>query len=235
MRNIVIFLLLLNVIYFVWALFKPVTDGVNITRPSSQSDENSLVLVSELASMPVTVELNNNLPYPQSAIQCFSIGDFQDLSDANEFRDQVIALGLEPTLNIAQNFEQSLYQVYLPPISSPDLAANVLQEINNAIRAADLSIESQLITSGNLQNSITFGRYDSPDEAQIKQSQLAELGYVADVEQIPGEESVIRVLLRTNQNAAFEAQIWPEIQIQRQYLGRTENLCETIAQGEQFP
>ena len=102
-------------------------------------------------------------------------------------------------------------------------------------KTKDILIESGLITDGSMENGIAFGVFDTQNEAFIVQSQLARLGYAADVEQASGVDPVIRVLVRVENSPAFEAQIWPQMQLERPYLDRTENLCETIAQGGQFP
>ena len=99
----------------------------------------------------------------------------------------------------------------------------------------DLSLESGLITDGSMENGVAFGLFGTQYEAVVVQSQLAELGYIADIDQIYGVDTVIRVLVRAENPSTFEAQIWLQMQIERPYLDRTENLCETIAQGGQFP
>jgi len=234
-RNIVILLLLSNVAYFFWSQFKSKPEDFTTVQSPTSPGENTLVLLSELNSAPLAAETNNVESDPRPSTVCFSIGDFLDVSDANQFRDFVGAEGFESTLNLTQYLERSSYRVYLPSFSSLGIAAISLEAIKDALVAAGLTLESSLITEGSLENGIAFGLFNTQDEAVNIQVQLAGLGYVADIDQVFQADSIFRVLVRASNSSPFELQIWPKIQIERPYLNSTENLCETIAQGAQFP
>lgn len=235
MRNIVIFMLVLNVSYLLWILFGPENENRQQTVQVPQVDRDSLVLVSERVSNSEAVESSDVNLQTQQIYLCFSVGNFLDLDDANGFRATVESGNIESTLNISQSLAEVSFLVYLPPFSSAEIAEVSLQAVDAAIRDAELEIESQRLTSGDFLNGIGFGSYQSEAEAVELRTQLAELGYRANIEEFQNEDSVVRVLVRAPENARFETVLWPRIQAERPYLNRTENLCETIAQGTQFP
>jgi len=208
-RNIAIFLLLSNVIYFVWNQFGSKSENLVIVEPPGRSGENSLILISELDSSPEPIGVSNVASNLQSSTACFSTGDFLDLNDASQFRDFVSAAGFESTLNLTQDLEKPSYRVYLQPFSSQIIAENSLEAIKEAIEAIDLSLESGLITEGSMVNGVAFGVFDTQYEADVVQSQLAELGYITDIDQVFGVDTVIRVLVSAENSPTFEAQIWP--------------------------
>ena len=115
MRNIAIFLLLSNVVYFAWSQFVSKSEYLVIVEPPGRSDENSLVLISELDSAPKPIDVNNVASNLQSSTVCFSAGDFLDLNDAGQFRDFVSAAGFESTLNLRKAWKNPRIEFICSP------------------------------------------------------------------------------------------------------------------------
>ncbi|MBL4821853.1 MAG: hypothetical protein JKY98_12850 [Gammaproteobacteria bacterium] len=231
MRNIVIFLLVMNLGYFVWTLLNPSEQNSRAYQTPIQPTENNLVLLSELDSAPARITLAGVAQESQDLSVCLSIGDFADSNDAGRFRTSLASQGVETALDVAG----VSYRVYLPPFSSRGIASIILEAVNEAADAAGLILGSSLIDSGELENGIAFGVFNTRDDATVIQSQLANLGYTAGIDEGSVVSSTIRVFVRLTKTNAFDTQIWPQIVFERPYLNRTENLCETIAQGAQFP
>ena len=98
-----------------------------------------------------------------------------------------------------------------------------------------MEIETYLITRGLLENGIALGVFSEQASAQNTQSRVLQLGYPAEIEEIPRSTGEIRVQLQVLEQEALENPAWLELTGDRTGLSIVENLCETIAQGTQFP
>ena len=110
-----------------------------------------------------------------------------------------------------------------------------MDSVSAAVEAAQLQVETYLITRGPLSEGVGLGVFIDEEEAGLVQSQLSELGYMPEIEEIPRSMGEIRVLLRSLNSNQVEGAEWLELSDDRPDLTRTENLCETIAQASQFP
>ena len=71
--------------------------------------------------------------------------------------------------------------------------------------------------------------------ADLVQTQVSELGFRSEIEEIPRSNGEIQVVLRPPNSDQVDTAEWLELSDDRPNLTRTENLCETIAQASQFP
>jgi hypothetical protein len=127
------------------------------------------------------------------------------------------------------------YRVYIVPASSRNVATITLDGVSERLAAADLQVETYLITRGLLENGIGLGVFAAEDGAVAVMGQVTELGYDVEIEEIPRSEGEIQVWLRPPDSGQVGDSKWLDLSADRPYLTRTENLCETIAQATQFP
>lgn len=225
MRYIAIFLLLANIGYFAWVRYaaEPVASPIPAApRPLLNS---GLTLVSEyeaqLAARP--------------ALSCFTLGSFNSTDDASSFIAELGDVIYASDVHLTGESLSSQYRVYLPPASSRGIATITLDSLSESLVAAELEIESYLITRGIFENGIALGVYAELDDAQAARNAVQGLGYAPQIEEIPRSTGEIQVQLQLQERYLSENPRWLELAAYRPDLTITENLCETIAQGSQFP
>ncbi|MBT3529712.1 MAG: SPOR domain-containing protein [Gammaproteobacteria bacterium] len=224
MRYIAIFLLLANIAYFAWLYYQPY-QTVELSRVESRDLLNSgLVLVSEY-----------NEQLAEITPICEMISSFATVDEARSFIAEVADTEYSAQLRLTGESLPSLYRLFLPPSESREEATRVLDSLSEALSLAEIEIESYPVTRGLLANAIALGVYEDMDIAIQTGEQLIGIGYSPEIEEIPRSSGDIGVILRATNRSRTETAPWLELTVDRPNLTRQENLCETIAQGAQFP
>lgn len=231
MKYIAIFLFLANLGYFAWLNFgaTPVVPfGFSESRPLLS---DGMILLSEYQSRISEEEL---ILAAQNRT-CLTVMGFLNFDDTISFEDAASNRGLSTSQQQMGNLLASQFRVYLPPASSRAVAAIALDALVERATEAELAIETYLITRGLLENSIALGVMPSLVEAEAIQSALVNLGYSPEIQELPQSDGGIAVQLSAASSLTLESNEWLALIVQRPYLEAVENLCETIAQGAQFP
>jgi len=231
MRNIVICLIIVNLGYFGWARF-----GSEETPPPYNKEtrgllNNGLTLLGEYEEQTALLRQENL----QSGLICFTYGRFTSLDDAAGLVQKAQNLGLVAELRLTGDPQDPIYRVFLPPSDSRLAAIEILGRLSEQLSQALIETEIYMITRGLLENAIALGVFERIEEAAAVQAQIDGLGYTAEIEEIPQSAGPIEVLVRPTESRTAESASWLELTLDRPHLSRTENLCETIAQGPQFP
>ena len=225
MRYIAIFLLLANIAYFVWLRSGASPVVVSAPTPARPLLNSGLTLVSEyeqqLAQRP--------------ALSCFTVSSFISVDDASSFIIEIGGIASDARVSLGGDPLSPQYRVFLAPASSRGIATITLDSLSESIAAAQMEIETYFITRGPLENGIALGVFSEQASAQNTQSRVLQLGYPAEIEEIPRSTGEIRVQLQVLEQEALENPAWLELTGDRTGLSIVENLCETIAQGTQFP
>lgn len=230
MRYIAIFLLVANIGYFIWAQTRTPQEEL-IAREPRDLLNTGLMLVSEFKEQAVAVALEN----AEDLTKCSFVNGFSTVDDANGFILMAQERNLGALLNITGDPLPSQYRVFLPPAGNRFLATRVLDEVSEAISNAQLEVESYLITRGPLTEGVGLGVFTDKLAADLVQTQVSELGFRSEIEEIPRSNGEIQVVLRPPNSDQVDTAEWLELSGDRPDLTRTENLCETIAQASQFP
>ena len=82
---------------------------------------------------------------------------------------------------------------------------------------------------------VGLGVFSDNLAADSVRSQVSQLGFSPEIEEIPRSNGEIQVVLRPPNSDQVDTAEWLELSDDRPDLTRTENLCETIAQASQFP
>lgn len=225
MRYIAIFLLLANIAYFVWLRLGASPVVVSVPTPARALLNSGLTLVSEYE-----LQLEQ---WP--ALTCFTVSSFISVDDASSFIAEIGGIASDASVTLSGDPLSPQYRVFLPPASSQGIATITLDSLSESIAAAQMEIETYLITRGLLENGIALGVFSEQASAQNTQSRVLQLGYPAEIEEITRSTGEIRVQLQVLEQEALENPAWLELTGDRTDLSIVENLCETIAQGRQFP
>ena len=225
MRYIAIFLLLANIGYFSWVRYS----AQRITAPVPNTPRlllnSGLTLVSEY-------ELQSAA---QPALTCFTIQSFSTIDDASSLIATMGEAVFSSTVRLSGDPLSSQYRVFIPPASSRGIAIITLDGLREGLIAAEMEMESDLITRGMLENGIALGVFSQQGDAQAAQNGVQQLGYAAKIEEIPRSTGEIQVQLQVLERYVLENPAWLDLAAGGLNLTITENVCETIAQGSQFP
>jgi hypothetical protein len=230
LRYIALFLLIANIGYFIWAFARPLESEPEVRQPRELIN-SGLMLASEFEVQAADLALENAT---DSRI-CSIVNGFTTVDDANGFILLARELDLDVLLSLTGEILPSQFRVFLPPEPNRLLATRMLDSVSAAVETAEMQAESYLITRGPLSDGIGLGVFVDADSAGLVQSQIAELGFEPEIEEIPRSDGEIRVLLRSSNSYQVDSPEWLELSADRPDLTRTENLCETIAQASQFP
>ncbi len=231
MKYIAIFLILGNLGYFLWSV-SPLAEPVTVQRHEPRPLlNNGLILLEEYQAQRDEFLLAEF----QASKICLRVRGFNTSDEANSFIFRAQGEGLSGQMRFEGEQLPSQYRVFLPPASSRAIAAIVLDALSETSAAAGLSLETYLITRGSLENAIALGVFESLELAEDIQAQVANLGYQPQVEEVVRSDGGIAVWLESPDSLGLQSTEWLDLAQESQDLIASENLCETIAQGEQFP
>lgn len=225
MRYIAIFLLLANIGYFSWLRYaaEPTMAPVaSIPRPLLNS---GLTLLSEYEAQLAA----------QPALNCFTLGSFSSIDDASSFIAEIGEVAHFADVSLGGDLLSSQYRVFIPPASSRGIATITLDSLSESLVAAELEMETYLITRGMLENGIALGVFSDLAEAEVVRDAVQNLAYAPEIEEIPRSTGEITVQLQMLEQYLSENPEWLDLMLAGANFTITENLCETIAQGSQFP
>ena len=225
MRYIAIFLLLANIGYFSWVRYaaEPIVPRV-ISAPRLLLN-SGLTLISEYEAQLAA----------QPALNCFTIGNFSTMDDASSLIAEIGEAAFASNVVLSGGPLSLQYRVFLPPASSRGIATIALDALSEGLIEADMESEIYLITRGMLENGIALGVFSELGDAQAVRNGVQGLGYAPQIEEIPRSTDEIQVQLQVLELFVLENPAWLDLTAGRPNLIITENLCETIAQGTQFP
>ena len=225
MRYIAIFLLVANTGYFSWVRYaaKPIVPRV-ISAPGPLLN-SGLTLISEYEAQLAA----------QPALNCFTIGDFSTIDDASSFIAEMGEAAFASNVVLSGDPLSLQYRVFLPPASSRGIATIALDTLSEGLIAANMESEIYLITRGMFENGIALGVFSELGDAQALRNGVQGLGYAPQIEEIARSTDEIQVQLQVLEQFVLENLAWLDLTAGRPNLIITENLCETIAQGTQFP
>lgn len=182
MKIVCVFLVMLNVTYFLWqarnqenGIYSP----VDVATPS-------LMLLTELLSEGVISKPSNNIKINQvsemggietsiEAQNCIVFGGFVDQLAAEQAIRLLSQYGVVPKLNTVETQGTASYLVYLPPFKSRAEALTNLHELQAS------GIDSFIIGEGERVNGISLGVFAKEESAKKLQTQLKSKGYNSSI------------------------------------------------------
>jgi len=233
-RYIAIFLVLVNLAYLGWNLWRgsqAEEDGPRSTVAESRPLLNTgLTLVSEyeqIAAEQARLDAEANR-------QCSLVTGFDSFDEATSFMALAEQQGLATRIGFTGEPLPTQYRVYLPPASSRSVATIALDGLSERLATAGLEVESYLITRGALENAIALGVFEEQEAAGEVLAAVEELGYQPRLQDIPRATGTVQVLLDPVSRPRIGDAEWLDLTAERPALGRSENVCETLVQAPQF-
>ena len=221
MRYIAIFLLMANIVYFSWIRYSDPPITLPVASTPRLLLNSGLTLVSEYEA--------------QHALNCFTIESFNTIDDASSFIAEMGEAAFSSNVNLSGDPLSSEYRVFVPPTPSLEIATITLNELRESLIAAKLEAKSYLIARGMLENGIAMGVFSRLGDAEAARNAIQRLGYTLEIEEIPRSTGKIQVQLQVLERYVLENPTWLDLTGGPLNLTITENVCETIAQGSQFP
>lgn len=195
MRLLFLFVLLLNLAFFVWIhnrqTVQPVSPPAaekNIdplvllrerdssAKPEQKTPENLSKQRNEKPAQPQDVQQDNPAgPAIPSAVNpptCYTAGPFVTAREAADVADKLKPLGIEVRQRVSESNELSAYWVYLPPFQSRERAQEATREL------ARRGVKDYFVVSAaGKENAVSLGVFSTREAAERRRNEIAKLGY----------------------------------------------------------
>lgn len=168
MRWMFLWLVVLNLFYYVWHQ-QQVPLRVTEIAPldMAQSGKRDIRLLSE-SSAPVRREV---AAVGEVEAVCLFLGSFEQMSEASAVEQRLLSLDIRSQVQSVDAAAGVDYWVYLPPLASRQASLRQLRELQAR------KIDSYIITQGDLANGISLGIFPRNDSAESVMQRLREAGY----------------------------------------------------------
>ncbi|MBD9679642.1 SPOR domain-containing protein [Pseudomonas sp. PDM18] len=192
MRWFFLFLLVLNVLYFVWHQQQAPLRPKEIAPLSLfHAEQKNIRLLSESAEAPRRRPVEEKtVAAPPSA--CIYLGSFPAEDRARQLVQRLLSLDVQASVQAVDAAAGVDYWVYLPPLASRQASLWQLRELQAR------KIDSYIITEGDLTDGISLGIFQRKDSADSVVERLKSAGY----------DALVRELARSQHD--YWAQVAPE-------------------------
>lgn len=192
MRWFFLFLLALNVFYYVWHQQQAPLRPKEIAPLSLfHSEQKNIRLLSESAEAPQRRQAEEKVATaPASA--CVYLGSFPVEDRARQLVQRLLSLDVQASVQTVDAAAGVDFWVYLPPLASRQASLWQLRELQAR------KIDSYIITEGDLTDGISLGIFQRKDSADSVVERLKTAGY----------DALVRELARSQHD--YWAQIAPE-------------------------
>ncbi len=222
MRWLFLFLLVLNLFYYVWhqqqAPLRPKeVESLSLYKGGQQD----IRLLSESGNVqPRRAAVT---PAPTEEAVCLFLGGFEREEQAREVEQRLTSLDVRSAVEPVDATAGTDYWVYLAPLASREASLRQLKELQAR------KIDSYIVTQGDLVNGISLGIFPRMDSAESVMQRLRDAGY----------EPFMRELARAHRD--YWVRIAPESrrlvddplleQLSRDFFGLKHQLmpCEGVA------
>ncbi|QRY81123.1 SPOR domain-containing protein [Pseudomonas sp. PDNC002] len=191
MRWFFLFLLALNVFYYVWHQQQaPLRPKEIAPLALFHSEQKNIRLLSESAEAPQRRQQEEKPVASTSA--CVFLGSFSQEERARQLVQRLLSLDVQASVQTMDASAGVDYWVYLPPLASRQASLWQLRELQAR------KIDSYIITEGDLADGISLGIFQRKDSADSVVERLKAAGY----------DALVRELARSQHD--YWAQITPE-------------------------
>lgn len=183
MRWTFLFLLVLNLFYYVWHQ-QQAPLRVKEIQPVSlyRGTQQDIQLVSEAESPQLSV--SSVAADSAQASTCLFLGGFEREDVAKAIEQRLLSTDIKAEVEIVDAASGLDFWVYLAPLASRQASLRQLKELQAR------KIDSYIISQGDLVNGISLGIFPRNDSAQSVMQRLREAGY----------EPLLRELARAHRN-----------------------------------
>lgn len=154
---------------------------------------------------------------------CTMIGPYSQLLQAEYAVERLGSLGVVAHIVPIEIKEGESYWVYLRPEVSEREALRRLYELQKK------SIESYVITRGELTNGISFGRFANYADAEAQSNEIKSLGYSADIKMLPKTIIETWVVIDAGFAEKIDESVWLGLLDKESALEKRQNFCLGVA------
>ncbi|GAA5317897.1 MAG: hypothetical protein AseanaTS_31050 [Candidatus Pelagadaptatus aseana] len=229
MRWIFLTLVLANLAYFGVAYLS--VGDAEFVEPSNQESSDidlgeSLVLLSELqeSELQAMLAAKDRLRMTESEDQdgqslCTLVGPFKEFLPAEYFSERLLSLDIAASVEQVEVPGQEGFWVYQEAQLSRKAALRRLYEFQAK------GVDSYIIPRGELENGISFGIYPTRDEAELRQLEIAELGFTAEIKAAERSFEEIWLVLQPEEAAKADEELWLELLNPEDGVELLQNFC----------
>ncbi|MCU1719283.1 SPOR domain-containing protein [Pseudomonas sp. 5P_3.1_Bac2] len=168
MRWMFLWLIVLNLFYYVWHQQQAPMRATEIAPLSHvQEARRDIRLLSESSSP----QRRETIAQGAGEEVCLFLGSFEEQDAAAAVEQRLLSLDIQSNVQSVDAAAGVDYWVYLPPLASRQASLRQLRELQAR------AIDSYIITQGDLANGISLGIFPLNDSAQSVMSRLREAGY----------------------------------------------------------
>jgi len=179
MRWLFLFLLVLNLFYYVWHQQQAPLRAKEIAPLSlHQEVRRDIRLLSESDGAQRRRERSVDEP-AEAAEVCMYLGGFDQEESAKLVAQRLITLDIQSRVQVVDAPAGLDYWVYLPPLASRQASLRQLKELQAR------KIDSYIITQGDLSNGISLGMFPRNESAESVIQRLREVGYEPQMRELP--------------------------------------------------
>ncbi|HDZ08253.1 hypothetical protein [Pseudohongiella sp.] len=217
MRRLALALLMLNILYVLWAALRPAPVPAVSDGPSAGE---VLVLLEEI-DRPVPA-------VTQAPAVCAVLGPFASEGDLLAFADAQLS-GRDWQMSVDEQALPLMYRVYVPPADAELAGAALLASVRDAIAGGGFAIDSYLVVGGDLDGMVSLGLFAEPDNARRVYDQISGLGVAAEMRTEERIRNLYSIVFRADEDSDFIQESVAALQAVDAGSGITEKLCEMIA------
>lgn len=238
MRPIFFLILAANVLFFLQQYFFSAEVHAQGGGHSTQIRQEAvspqgLLLLSERSGSDGAIKKNSNKSAPSSrelkdgskndTPLCAMIGPYEQLLHAEYAVERLAALGADVHVVPIEIKEGDSFWVYLAPEVSEREALNRLYELQRK------SIESHVISKGELANGISFGRFSNYEDAEVLAKKIRDTGYDAQIKIMPKTIQETWVVVADGVAEKIDNSVWEELIRKQKGLEKRQNYCLGVA------
>lgn len=220
MRWLVLALLMLNILYALWAVLRPASAPTAHDAGGGHRFVEPLVLVQEMDQPPLVIE--------RPPAVCLALGPFGRDDEARDFAAAHLA-GRDWRISVDAQELPPMHRVYLPPPDAGPAGTALLVSVRDAIDAAGLDIDSYLVVGGDLDGVVSLGLFAGQGNARNVYGQVAGLGLAVEMQTENRTRSRYSIVLAGDEDPDFIQESVVALQAWDAAAGITEKLCEMIA------
>lgn len=154
---------------------------------------------------------------------CTLVGPFAGQLGAEYFVEHVQALEVDASVQPIDVSDGAGFWVYLPPLPSKPQALEKLKEIQAK------KIDSYLIPKGTLLHGISLGMFTRPELADLRQNEMTELGYQAEIKEISRTRQEMWVKINRLDAQEIAEQTWLMLLNKEKGIEKRQIYCSAIA------
>lgn len=168
MRWMFLWLVVLNLFYYVWHQQQAPLRVTEIAPLSmAQESKRDIRLLSE-SGVP---SRRDESMVPVAEAVCLFLGSFEVAAEAASVEQRLLSLDIQSRVQSMDAAAGVDYWVYLPPLASRQASLRQLRELQAR------KIDSYIITQGDLANGISLGIFPRSDSAASVMQRLRDAGY----------------------------------------------------------